>query len=111
MARKCLGLVAVGVLAVLVGCAKQTSEMSAADMKPPPRPAELDKLDVFVGKWEEKGEGTIMGKPGKFTGMSTNTWEVDRSVLIGRGEMDMGETGKMSALSMWMWDPKAKKYT
>ncbi len=41
---------AVFAAAIIVGC--QQPQMNMADMKPPPRASELDKLDAMVGNWE-----------------------------------------------------------
>jgi hypothetical protein len=102
-------LTAAAALTLLAGCQSQNGKMTADAMKPPPRPPELDKLQAFVGKWEDHGEGTAMGQTVKFSGTATMNWEVDGRVLLGRGEGTMGDM-KMQSLEMWTWDPKAKKY-
>jgi len=93
-----------------VGCSQKA--MSPADMKPPPRPAELDKLSMFVGTWSTESEMTMKGsdKPMKGTGTSTSEWACDQRFLMGRMTGNMGDMGTMTGVEMWTWDPGSKKY-
>jgi hypothetical protein len=81
-------------------------------MQPPKRPAELDDLALFVGRWEGTHTVTITGmdKPIKGTAVSTVAWEADRWVLVERFTGTMGEGQVMSGLSVWTWDPKGKVF-
>ena len=93
----------------LTGCEKpDLSEM----MKPPPRPAELDKLVCWVGSWEGTMEMKIPGHDEVMTGSGTSTvtWEADKWLLLERFEGTMGDEGTMKGLGVWTWDPKAHKY-
>lgn len=103
--------IAVGVLvlgAVLTGCQKPSMEDM---MKPPPRPAELDRLAMFVGTWEGQGEMKMGGSDevqvGK--GVSTVKWDADNWVLIERGTFTMGDQTH-TGVGVWTWDAPAKKY-
>lgn len=103
-------LCATAAIGLLTGCESKNGGMSMEDMmKAPPRAPELDKLQAFVGKWEDHGEGTAMGHAMKFSGTATMNWEVDGRALVGRGEGTMGDM-KMQTLEIWTWDPKAKKF-
>lgn len=108
MACATIGALAAG----LAGCEQKHDGMSMAEaMKPPPRAAELARLDPLEGKWEEVGECDMGGQKMSMTGMTTNTWECDRTVMVGRGEMAMADSpDKMHGLSIWMWDAKDRTY-
>ncbi len=108
-------LIGTGLLSVLAlaafGCAQ--NEMNMADMKAPPRPAELDQLEPLVGTWEGTWECTVAGteKPIKGSGASTSAWDVDRWVMVERMTGDMGDMGKFSGIGVWTWDPKSKCFS
>ncbi len=98
-------------MALASGCQQPKMDM-AEMMKPPPRPAELDRLEPFVGKWTGTAEMKMMGsdKPMKSTGASTFAWECDKRALVEHFEGTMGEDAKMTGLNVWTWDASAKKY-
>ena len=93
-----------------VGCAEPKVDFEP--MEPPPRPAELDRLDVFVGTWEGTAEITVPGSDEvmKTTGRNTTEWRYDKRFLVEDFEADMGDIGAMTGLSLSTWDPQAKKY-
>ncbi len=110
LAAAVLGLVGI---VTIVGCTGPQHDMAAMkDMKPPPRPAELDRLEMWVGTWEGTMEMHMAGaeKPMQWTGKSVIQWEVDKHVLVERSEGDMGEMGKMIGLAVYSWDPYDKTY-
>jgi hypothetical protein len=86
--------------------------MDMQEMQPPPRPAELDMLDCFVGTWEGKFEVKIPGteEPITGTGKSVTKWSFDNMFLVEEGTYDMGEMGTMTGMGIWGWNPKSKKY-
>jgi hypothetical protein len=92
------------------GCEQPKTDM--AQMKAPPRPVELDRLNDLVGRWEGTAEMTAAGSDkttsGKF--IDTIAWEADNRLLLERMEGTMGEGDKMSGLGIWSWDSKTKKY-
>lgn len=96
--------------AVAGGCHKgvDLSEM----MKPPARPAELERLGMFVGTWEGTGEMRMPGSDEVLTGKGTSryAWDADKWLLVERGEYMMGEHGPMLGMGIWSWDAKARKY-
>ena len=97
---------------LITGCQQSQSQpMNPADMgKPAPRPAELDRLNAFIGSWE----GTMevkdpSGKITKGTGRSTSTWEAEKRVALERFEGTMGEE-HMSGVGLWSYDTKSGNY-
>jgi len=98
----------VAVLAGLTGCQKPNMEEM---MKPPPRPAELDQLNAFVGTWEGTWEMKMSGEEKPMTGKGTEVyaWEADKWVLTARSEGTGGEH-KMSGASLWCYDSQAKQF-
>lgn len=107
MVASVITLLAVG----LVGCQQPETDLSEM-MKAPPRPAELDQLDVLVGTWEGTAELKMAGSDEVMTsqGIETVSWEADKWLLVSRYEYQMGDEGVMKGLSVMTWDPKAKKY-
>lgn len=109
---KMFSVLVAGLTAVaLVGCA-EPEPMDMQEMQPPPRPAELDRLNCFVGTWEGKYEVKIPGteEPMTSTGQSVAKWSLDDMFLIEEGTYDMGDMGTMTMMAIWGWDPQAKKY-
>lgn len=102
-----MGLVGMAV----VGCAPKMTVEKMKEMKPQ-RPAELDKLNMLAGKWEASGEAKMMGldKPLTAKGTSQMAWDCDNWYLVEHSDYEMSELGKMKAIGIWTYDPKAKKY-
>ncbi len=96
--------------AMMVGCSEPTAEMVGGE--PPPRPAELARLDMFVGSWEGTAEMMMPGADEAMTSTGKNeaTWELDKRFLVSKLNLDMGEHGTMEGLEVWTWDNKAKTY-
>lgn len=113
MIRKSLAcaVLATCALLTLTGCMpKMTIEQMKASM--PERPAELDRLDAFVGKWEWTGSAEMAGleEPLTMTGTSEMHWESDRGFLVSRANMNMEPFGESEGIETWTYDSKAKKY-
>ena len=97
----------------LTGCMPtMTIEEMKAQM--PQRPAELDRLDAFVGNWEYEG---VVKSPMfkdveslKTTGTSTYKWEGDGWYLVGRGTMCMEHFDDMQGVETWTYDTHSKRY-
>ncbi|MCG3129121.1 MAG: hypothetical protein CHACPFDD_04030 [Phycisphaerae bacterium] len=113
MFRKSL---AVGVLCVVAaglssGCMKK---MTVAEMKEkmPQRPAELDELNAFVGKWEFSGTATMpmLEEPLKSSGSNETKWDDSKWFTVTRGTFKMGELGDMTGVESWTYDTHSKKY-
>ncbi len=107
-----LALGMVGLWSVmLVGCQPSEEEM-ATMFKQPPRPAELDRLEAWVGTWKADVEVKMPGTDETHTGQGQNTteWAADKWMLVEHWEHDMGETDKMKGASLMWWDPHSEKY-
>ena len=100
-----------GAALVLSGCMPHmTLEQMKAEM--PKRPAELDRLNAFVGKWQMEGEAkfAMLDEPIKMTGTSESKWEGDKWYVVGRGVMKMADFPETQGLETWTYDVHAKKY-
>jgi len=88
--------------------------MTVDEMKAqmPKRPAELDRLNAFVGKWKGEGEArfAMLDEPLKVTGTSEAKWEGDKWYLVGRGVMRMADFPETQGMETWCYDLHAKKY-
>lgn len=97
--------------AMLTGCMPKMSieEMKAAM---PQRPAELDKLNVFIGQWEFEGETKFCGLDQVLKSSGTNEakWDGDGWFLVSRGLFSMGELGEMTGVETWTYDTHDKVY-
>ena len=96
---------------LLTGC---MPKMTIDDLKQmrPQRPAELEQLNDFVGKWESTGEATMAGLDEvlKSSGTSEAKWAGDGWYLIEQGTFHMDELGDMQGMAIYTYDAKAKKY-
>lgn len=106
--------VGIGLLTVfapfLGGCGGPQQNMQ--EMKPPPRPAELDKLDRLLGRWEGTAEMKMPGveEPMKSTGINRVEWACDKRVLMENLDLDLDDGSKMTGIGLWTWDPKRGRY-
>lgn len=89
---------------IAAGCADQNKKMDMSAMKPPPRPAELDKLDAWVGTWNSTAEMCMGGKTMKMSGKSTVAWDCDKHVLVERATQDMEGMGTSCSVILYGWD-------
>lgn len=104
-------LIALTMAAALCGC--EDKKMDMADMTAPPRPAELDRLNDFVGTW--KGETKITMFNGKdqvmiSEGVNHAEWCCDGRFMVEHFEGTFGEGQAMTGIGIWTWDEKAGKY-
>lgn len=103
-----LVIVALAVSVTAMGCAQPEQRPEA----PPERPAELDQLNVFVGKWKGTAEIGVPGQeqPVSFEGTSQVRWASDnRWYLIEEGTYE-AEEGTMHGLGIWAWDARKKVF-
>ncbi len=104
-------LVLAGLGLGLTGC---MPHMTIEKMKEqmPKRPAELDRLNAFVGKWQFTGEChlAVLDQPIKSTGTAQYEWAGDRWYLVGRGTSTMEQLGATQMLESWAYDAHDKKY-
>ncbi|NOT01248.1 MAG: DUF1579 family protein [Phycisphaerales bacterium] len=106
-----VAMMTVGFGLMATGCApKMTIEEMKAHM--PQRPAELDKLNAFVGQWTFEGEGKMAGveESLKTSGENEAVWGPDRWFIVSNESFTMGELGSMKGLGTWTYDAKAGKY-
>ena len=95
----------------LAGCMpKMTIEEIKAMM--PERPAELDKLNAFAGKWTFSGEAkmAVLDEVLPTSGTMESKWEGDGWFLVGTGKFNMGDIGNMEGRETWTYDAHSKKY-
>jgi hypothetical protein len=78
----------------------------------PSRPAELDRLNDFIGTWEMEGEAkfAMLDEPLKVSGRSQMEWGGDRWFVIGRGTMNMQHFNPVQMLETWSYDVHDKKF-
>ncbi|MBU0718164.1 MAG: DUF1579 domain-containing protein [Planctomycetes bacterium] len=112
--RKVTGVIlTVLVGGLLTGCMPKFTIEELKNMESP-RPAELDKLNMFVGTWESTGEAKLgfldTDKPLKATSTGKVAWECDGRYLIERSKMNMEELGDMEGMAIYAWDAKAEKF-
>ncbi|MCO6436751.1 MAG: DUF1579 family protein [Phycisphaerae bacterium] len=110
--RRISGLMlAFGTMVVLTGCMPKVTMEELKQMRPQ-RPVELDHLGAFVGTWESEATMTFAGMDEPITGKGHETmeWACDGWCLLGKGEYEMGDIGKMHTVSIWSYDAKADKY-
>lgn len=114
MIRRRLSGMSVIALLAAAGCQQGPPKgMSMEDMmKPPPRAAELDRLESLVGNWEGTGECKMGGSNETIATRGSNTvrWDCEKRVLVEHWEGEMGEGNKMRGIGIWTWDPEVKKY-
>ncbi len=111
-AKVLVGFLLVGSIAVAVGDDLTGGPAEKDEMKPPPRPAELDMLDMFVGSWTGEGEMKMPGETEvmKSTSSTEMKWALDKRYLVENMTMKMGEGMEMSFIGIWTWDAKIGKY-
>jgi len=95
----------------LIGCQASEEEM-ATMFEQPPRPAELDRLEAFVGTWKADVEVTMAGSDEVHTstGQNTTQWTSDKWMLTENWQHQMGENDTMKGASLMWWDNNSKKY-
>lgn len=115
MQRTRIGMTLIGcfLASTLVGCMPR---MTLAEMKEmmPKKPAELEHLNAFVGKWEGTGEVKFAmldePTPLKMTGRSESKWSGDGWYVVEESHMTMDGFDPMHSLGTWTYDSGAKKY-
>lgn len=96
---------------MLTGCMPtMTIEQMKAMM--PERPAELDKLNTFVGSWTATGEAKMMGveEPMKVTGTSEAKWGGNNWYVVGHNKFNMEGFDEMEGIETWTYDSHSRKY-
>lgn len=97
----------------MTGCMQKMSVEEFSQMMPP-RPAEMDRLEAFIGTW--KGDGTMTSPmvegPMSTTGQATARWAGDdKSVLVNIGTFSMaGSDQAMTGIETWTYDAEKGVY-
>ncbi len=106
--RIAVGLVGWTMAGLVWGCS--APKVNFADIKPPPRPAELDAYDVFVGTWNWDAEMlNAEGADRKWTGTAEWKWTLDKRSLNG-SFVSQNQSTKFEVEGKWSWHPREKKY-
>lgn len=96
---------------LMTGC---MPKMTIEDMKAmtPKRPAELDHLNMFVGKWQYEGTMEFGGSEEsiKSTGTSDTEWGPGKWYLLSDSLWNMEGFDPMHGHEVWTYDVKAKKF-
>jgi len=98
---------------MLTGCMpKMTMEEMKSMM--PQRPAELDRLNAFAGKWEFEGKADMACLEGDeevaVSGSGESKWDASGWFLVGRSTFKMADFDEMVGVETWTYDAKSKKY-
>jgi len=99
-------LVLAGIAAlVLTGCASAGGQVGE-------RPAELDRLDAWIGEWESTGEVLPAGsdKPIKSKGRESLSWECGKRFVLERMNWEVEGSPTEEALAVRTWDAKGRVY-
>jgi hypothetical protein len=96
----------------LMGCSeKKKMQMDASAMQPPPRPAELDLMNPWVGRWASTGEAKMPdGQPMNSTGTSEIAWDLDNRFLVEKSTESMGNMGTVKSVIVFSYNPREKEY-
>ncbi len=90
------------------GCAAKKVDFS--QIQRPPRAAELDAYNDFVGEWNWEAETMTPEGPGeKWTGSAAWSWELDDRTLHGVLSAKTKDA-EFDAAGVWSWHPKKKQY-
>lgn len=95
----------------LAGCMpRMTVEQLKAEMEK--RPAELDRLDMLVGRWEGAGEVRmpVLDQPLKLTMTAEAKWAGHKRYLVEEIEWRMGDIEPGYSTRLWVYDPKGREY-
>lgn len=104
-----LSMLVIPIAALLMqGCAAK--KIDFANIQSPPRAAELDAYNVFIGSWDWNAEMvTSDGSGEKWTGTAKWEWTLDDRTLHGLLSAK-SPNAEFDAAGVWSWHPKKKKY-
>ena len=100
-------------MATLAAVLAAAGGMAAEEIrKPDPPPAELKKIERFVGTWKGKGElkASPLGPGGTMTWTETCDWFEGKYHIICHSQ-GTGPAGEMKGLSIMGYDPATNVYT
>ena len=109
MNKKCATALLFCGFTFLNGCGPSGHDAEMA-MKQPERPAELDRLEPWIGRWTGTGEMKMIGgKVVRTTGNQEYTWDLDRRVMLAKETWNMEGLGPMRGVGIYGYDPVSKK--
>ena len=96
---------------LFAGCMPKMTIEDVKSMRPQ-RPAELGKLNAFVGQWEWEGNATFAGLDRTlcFTGKNEATLGCDGWCLVSREVGHMEELGETHGLATWAYDERCGRF-
>ena len=95
-------------LAAFGGCAQKQENMV---MTPPPRPAALDRLDMWVGTWDNVGEmKACNGQVMKSHSTHDVKWDLNKTLLIERLSGEMEGMGPLNGIGIYSYDCREKEF-
>ncbi len=99
------------ILILVAGCTLSRQRESAVALGSEPGRA-LQKLDMFVGKWEMAGEVRRKGveEAQQLHGFNEAGWDEDGVFLVGRGSARVGDGPINYGLAAWTYDPAVQTY-
>ena len=105
------GILGIGMALIGTGCMPKFTVEQLSEMRPE-RPAEMDKLNAFAGKWEMEGQAkmSVVDEMLKIGGTADAKWEGDGWYLVNNAVMNMEGMGEMKAVETWTYDAHSKKY-
>lgn len=91
------------------GCASLSKRI--VEIQPPPRPAELDVYEKFVGTWDWEAEMVGAEDPGTkhWSGTAEWSWSLEKRFLHG-SMSSRSERLSFDATGLWSWHPTKKKH-
>ena len=80
-------------------------------MTPPPRPAALDRLEMWVGTWDNTGEmKACNGQVMKSHSSHDVKWDLNKTILIERYSGEMEGMGKFNSMGIYSYDYREKEF-
>ncbi len=108
---KKLHFVFLGIFFSTLGCIPKMSVEEIREFQPE-RPAELDRLSMFLGDWETRGtiELAMLDEPIATSGRNHAEWTLDGRAVEDKSELEMGPFGHVKGKTLWAWDAALGKY-
>lgn len=96
---------------LLTGCVSQQLGHTLRVAQTSERPAELDRLQVFIGTWQGEAEERVIetDQVTRYEGRSTMTWEAGGRVMLERSDITRNGQPE-SHIALTTWDPNMGRY-
>ena len=90
------------------GCSQQPCETA---MTPPPRPAQLDRLEMWLGNWEDVGEmKACNGKIMKSRVTHDVKWDLNKTLVIERFSGEVEGFPPINGVGVYSYDYRSKRF-